>query len=213
MKLPLFPLKSIFFPGETVPLHIFEERYKQLIQDCRDEAITFGIPVYMNGTIAYGTEVQLVEVVNTYESGEFDVICVARQIFRILTFDHEMEGKLYAGGIVEFIDSVNDADDDLRNKVLDKLKVLYDFMQVQFPPTDIKKFNSYAFAHKMGLTFEQEYQLLQLTKESERLHYIQEHLDTTIAVLEQIDRTKAMIEMNGHFRNFDPLDFNDFEVK
>ena len=43
MRLPLFPLQSVFFPGETVPLHIFEERYKELIQDCRNEAITFGM--------------------------------------------------------------------------------------------------------------------------------------------------------------------------
>ena len=71
MKLPLFPLQSVFFPGETVPLHIFEERYKQLINDCRDEAITFGIPVFINGTVEYGTEVQLVEVVNTYDSGKW----------------------------------------------------------------------------------------------------------------------------------------------
>lgn len=213
MKLPLFPLKSIFFPGETVPLHIFEERYKQLIQDCRDEAITFGVPVYMNGTIAYGTEVQLVEVVNTYESGEMDVICVARQVFRIQTFEPQMGDKLYAGGEVQFLESINNADEDLRNRVLEKLKELYDLMQVQFPQTKATKFNSYEFAHKMGLTFEQEYQLLQLTKESDRLKYIKEHLDTTIAVLEQIDRTKAIIELNGHFRNFDPLDYNDFEVK
>ena len=59
MVLPLFPLQSVFFPGESVPLHIFEERYKQLIRDCRQEAQTFGIPVYIENTIAYGTEVQL----------------------------------------------------------------------------------------------------------------------------------------------------------
>ena len=86
MKLPFFPLQSVFFPGETVPLHIFEERYKQLIIDCRKEAITFGIPVYIYGNVAYGTEVQLVEVVTTYENGEMDVVCVARQVFKILTF-------------------------------------------------------------------------------------------------------------------------------
>ncbi|MGD1947779.1 MAG: LON peptidase substrate-binding domain-containing protein, partial [Croceivirga sp.] len=76
MKLPLFPLQSVFFPGETVPLHIFEERYKQLINDCREEAVTFGIPVYIDGTVHFGTEVQLVEVVNTYETGEMDVVCI-----------------------------------------------------------------------------------------------------------------------------------------
>jgi hypothetical protein len=67
-------------------------------------------------------------------------------------------------------------------------------------------------AHKMGFSFEQEHELLQLTRESERLAYIQRHLDQTIKVLKQIDRTKALIEMNGHFRNFDPLDFKDYKV-
>ncbi|MCK5442184.1 MAG: LON peptidase substrate-binding domain-containing protein, partial [Maribacter sp.] len=87
MRLPLFPIKSIFFPGETVPLHIFEERYKQLIKDCRKEAITFGMPVYIHNQITYGTEAQLVEVVNTYEGGEMDVVCVGRQVFKINTFE------------------------------------------------------------------------------------------------------------------------------
>lgn len=212
MKLPLFPLQSVFYPGETVPLHIFEERYKDLINDCREEAITFGIPVFIDNTVKYGTEVQLVEVVNTYEGGEMDVVCVARQVFKVLTFDNEMEGKRYAGGIVEFLESDNDADRGYRKEVFDKIKSLYELMNVQFPPTPFDKFNSYAFAHKMGLTFEQEYQLLRLTNETERLAFIDEHLNTTIAVLEQIDRTKAVIEMNGHFKNFDPLDFKDFKV-
>ena len=213
MKLPLFPLQSVFFPGETVPLHIFEERYKQLINDCREEAITFGIPVFIDNTVRFGTEVQLVEVVNTYEGGEMDVVCVARQVFKVLTFDNEMEGKMYAGGIVEFLESHNDADSHFRKEVFNKIKQLYDLMAVQFPPTPFDKFNSYAFAHKMGLSFEQEYELLQLTNETERLKFIAQHLDTTIAVLEQIDKTKAVIEMNGHFKNFDPLDFKDFKAE
>ncbi|NKI32937.1 ATP-dependent protease [Muricauda sp. DJ-13] len=213
MKLPLFPLQSVFFPGETVPLHIFEERYKQLINDCREEAITFGIPVYIDDGVRFGTEVQLVEVVNSYEGGEMDVVCVARQVFRILTFDNEMDGKLYAGGLVEFLDSNNDAPESLRKSVLEKIEVLYDLMAVQMPPTTLDKFNSYAFAHKMGLSFEQEYELLQLANETDRLNFITNHLDGTIEILNQINRTKATIEMNGHFKNFDPLDFNDFEVK
>ncbi|MFD2585826.1 LON peptidase substrate-binding domain-containing protein [Croceitalea marina] len=212
MQLPLFPLQSVFFPGETVPLHIFEDRYKQLINDCRAEAMTFGIPVYINDKLEYGVEVQLVEVVTTYEGGEMDVTCVARQVFKVLTFDNEMDGKPYAGGTVEFLESHYDADEDLRQEVLGKIEELYDLMAVQLPQIAIDKFNSYAFAHKMGLSFEQEYELLQLTNETKRLNYIREHLDTTITVLNQINRTKAVIEMNGHFKNFDPLDFEDFKV-
>ncbi len=212
MKLPLFPLQSIFFPGETVPLHIFEERYKQLIHDCRTEAITFGIPVFIDNTISIGTEVQLVEVVTTYENGSMDVVCVARQVFRILSFEQQMEDKLYAGGEVEFLDLEYDADLELRKAVLDGIKELYNLMEVPFAKIAPEKFNSYSLAHKMGLSFEQEYELLQIPKETDRLMFIKSHLEVTIRVLNEINRTKGIIDMNGHFKNFDPLDFKDFKM-
>ncbi|MCB0371979.1 MAG: LON peptidase substrate-binding domain-containing protein [Muricauda sp.] len=213
MKLPLFPLQSVFFPGETVPLHIFEERYKQLINDCRKEALTFGIPVYINDSISYGTEVQLVEVVNTYGNGEMDVVCVARQVFQVLSFEKQIQGKLYGGGDVEFLDMENDADEALRKEVLQKVETLYDLMDVPFTQTSPKQFNSYSLAHKMGLSFEQEYELLLMKKESDRLNFIKSHLDTTTSILYEVNRTKGVIEMNGHFKNFDPLDFHEFKIQ
>ncbi|MCL6265258.1 LON peptidase substrate-binding domain-containing protein [Flagellimonas myxillae] len=212
MKLPLFPLQSVFFPGETVPLHIFEERYKQLINDCRKEAVTFGIPVFIDNSIAFGTEVQLVEVVTTYDNGEMDVVCVARQVFRVLTFEQQLEGKLYAGGEVEFLDMEYGTDKALREEVLSKLESLYNLMEVPFTKVASKQFNSFSLAHKMGLSFEQEYELLQISKEIDRLMFIREHLDSTITVLEEVNRTKSLIEMNGHFKNFDPLDFKNFKT-
>ncbi|MGB5499268.1 MAG: LON peptidase substrate-binding domain-containing protein [Maribacter sp.] len=212
MILPLFPLKSIFFPGETVPLHIFEDRYKQLIQDCRQEAITFGIPVYIYDQIAFGTEVQLVEVVNTYEGGEMDVVCVGRQVFKILSFENEIGDKSYPGGNVEFLEGIHDAPDQLKISVLDHIKELYELMDVPFAPMSLDKFNMYILIHKIGLSYEQEYQILQMPKESDRLKFIKSHLLATIAVLKEVDRTKGAIKMNGDFKNFDPLDFKDFKI-
>ena len=212
MKLPFFPLQTVFFPGETVPLHIFEDRYKELINDCRKDAVTFGIPVYINDRIVYGTEVQLVEVVTTYENGSMDVTCVARQIFQVMTFENEMEGKLYAGGEVKFLESINDGDIKVKEAVLQRIQELYDLMGVPFESISADKFNPYMLAHKMGLSFEQEYELMQLIKESDRLAYIRRHLEHTIKVLKEVDRTKELIDMNGHFRNFDPLDFKDFNI-
>ena len=212
MQLPFFPLRSIFFPGETVPLHIFEERYKQLINDGRREAITFGIPVYINDSIAFGTEVQLMEVVNTYESGAMDVVCVARQIFRVISFDNTMGDRLYAGGEVEFIDNIKDSELSAKQEVYSKLKELYELMEVPFAPVELEMFNSYTLAHKMGLSFEQEYELLQLASEKERLKFIMNHLLVTIQVLNEVNRTKLLIELNGHFKNFDPLDFKAFKI-
>ncbi|SDQ57500.1 LON peptidase substrate-binding domain-containing protein [Flagellimonas zhangzhouensis] len=212
MKLPLFPLQSVFYPGETVPLHIFEERYKQLIKDCRKEAMTFGIPVFINNKISYGTEVQLVEVVNTYDSGEMDVVCVARQVFKILSFEEFMDGKLYAGGEVEFLEMENKADEDLRLEVMQKVEELYGIMDVPFTTISPKQFNSYTLAHKMGLSFQQEYELLLMTKEIDRLNFIKTHLEATAQVLTEVNRTKSVIELNGHFKNFDPLNFQDFKL-
>lgn len=85
-------------------------------------------------------------------------------------------------------------------------------MDVPFTKTSPKQFNSYSLAHKMGLSFEQEYELLLMTKETDRLNFIKAHLEATTHVLNKVNRTKEVIEMNGHFKNFDPLDFKDFKL-
>lgn len=211
MKIPLFPLKSVFFPGETVPLHIFEARYKQLISDCREEAITFGIPVYFNNKLEFGTEVQLVEVVNTYAKGEMDVLCVARQVFKLTSFEPQMSDKLYPGGTVEFLEYDFIAQSSYKAEVLKKIEQLYEIMELTNTPIDVGKYNSFVLAHKIGLSYEQEYELLQLGKEKNRLDFIYNHLLTTIKVLSQVERTRKTIELNGHFKNFDPLDFKNIE--
>lgn len=212
MKIPLFPLQSIFFPGETVPLHIFEERYKQLITDCRKEAITFGIPVFINNKMEYGVEVQLVEVVSTYDSGEMDVVCVARQVFKLLAFEKSMPGKLYAGGIVKLLDYDYEASIDKKQTIIKGIHQLYTIMEVPYKELNVETFNSFTLAHKIGLSFDQEYQLLQIAKENDRLNFISLHLTATITVLSEVERTRKIIELNGHFKNFDPLDFQDWEM-
>jgi len=212
MRLPLFPLQSIFFPGETVPLHVFEDRYKQLIQDCRNEAITFGIPVFINNKMEYGVEVQLVEVVTTYETGEMDVVCVARQVFQLLAFDNVMDDKLYAGGIVKLLEYDYEASEEKKQTIINGIEQLYAIMDVPYTKLNVKEFNSFTLAHKIGLSFEQEYQLLQIPTENDRLNFISLHLTSTITVLSEVNRTKKTIELNGHFKNFDPLDFKDLEI-
>ncbi len=212
MKIPFFPLQSVFFPGETVPLHVFEERYKQLIHDCQKEALTFGIPVFIDNAMAYGTEVQLVEVANTYENGEIDVVCVARQIFKIKSFEQQMEGKPYAGGNVEFIEIEFEAGSDLKEDVFQEIVALYNVMGMPFKNSSPKSFNSYSFAHVIGMSLAQEYELLQISKEVDRLHYLKKHLIKTAAMLKEIDSTKKIKAMNGHFKTFDPLDFKDFKL-
>ncbi len=210
--LPLFPLQTVVYPGEQLPLHIFEKRYQQLIQDCEEEGITFGIPAYINKTLDYGTEVKLQKISKKYPSGESDVICVGKRIFRVKNFYEQMPGKLYAGGEVEFLEDNESSAQELQEELLKNIAILYIELTIENPPVFDIPFISYQVAHKIGLALHQEYHLLTLRSELERLNYLIGHLKITIPVVREMNRAKEVIQMNGHFRNFDPLDFEDFEL-
>lgn len=212
-RLALFPLQNIVFPGENLPLHIFEERYKQLIEDCEITGITFGIPVYLNDRLEFGTEVELTKVVKSYPSGAKDVICKGLRVFRITEFDYKEKGKIYAGGDVEFLNDINDPEEEQLNQLIDLITELYIHLEVPPPRIDCKTFRSFTLAHKIGLSLQQEYTLLKLISEKERLAYLINHLLITIPIIQEMNRAKYIIELNGHFRNFDPLDFREFRLR
>lgn len=212
MYIPLFPLQSIFYPGEKIPLHIFETRYRQLVLDCKDEAMNFGIPVYLDALMDYGVEVQLENISQLYPGGEMDIICTAKRVFKLISFDQRMALKLYAGGEVEFLDNIDDGAIDLKEKIIVAIEALYLLMEIPSKPNFTENFNSFSLAHKIGLSKLQEFELLQITSEYKRLVYIDAHLEKVIKVLSEVNRTKEVIQLNGHFKNFDPLNFEDFKL-
>ena len=96
----LFPLNIFLLPGELTRLHIFEDRYKQLINECEQGFIPgFGI-MYKSplNTKSYGSFVELDEVLHRYPGGEMDVRIKAVSIFSLKEFASKKEGKLYPGG-------------------------------------------------------------------------------------------------------------------
>ncbi|NER15973.1 LON peptidase substrate-binding domain-containing protein [Spongiivirga citrea] len=210
--LPLFPLQLVAYPGERIPLHIFEDRYQQLIQDCEELDITFGIPAVVDDQLKYGTEIKLDSVVNRYENGASDIICVAGRVFKIDDFINPLEDKLYAGGRVTWISDIDDGTEAQRNLLFQLINKLYDLIDTDLPKDIDTVTNSYQYAHRIGMSIKQEHDLLGLTSEQERLQFMIDHIREIIPVLDEVNRTKSIIQMNGHFRNYDPLDFKDFSV-
>lgn len=207
--LALFPLNLVVFPGEKLNLHIFEPRYRQLVRDCISEGITFGIPPYLNEAVStLGTEMQLVDVEKTYASGEMDIRTRAVGLFRIKEFHRQAPGKLYAAGLVE--DIIDDARPDvvLQNRIAGHLQQLYDVLGLrklmQELPSDHR---IYDIAHHLGLSTEQEYQLLEAGTETERQEIVLEHLDHILPVLMETERLKERVRLNGHFKNLTPPNF------
>ncbi len=84
-RIPLFPLNVVLLPGEQLPLHIFEPRYRQMVRECLDERSPFGLLLAMpNGMVRVGCTAEIIEVIKTYEDGRMDIITVGREPFRVL---------------------------------------------------------------------------------------------------------------------------------
>jgi len=99
--LPYFPLSVFLFPGEDIPLRIFEPRYKQLIEDARTSGITFAIPYVIDQKIQeFGCEVRLKDVVAENPGGRMVITVQALAVVQIISFSKQLEGKLYAGGAI-----------------------------------------------------------------------------------------------------------------
>ena len=204
--LPLFPLKLVAFPGEQLNLHIFEPRYKQLIEDITATKGTFGIAVYLDKLMPFGAEVELEDVSKVYEDGRMDIKTRGKRIFEMLSFENPMKDKLYAGGNVVFYENDPRVGESQYAEFIFYLKELFRLMEYQAEIVPLQ-INSFTFAHKLGLNLTEEYELLQMTKESDRIKFLIGHMLKVIPVLRDIEIAKKKIQMNGHFKNLEPLDF------
>jgi Lon protease-like protein len=206
--LPFFPLKLVAFPGEQLNLHIFEPRYKQLTNECLEEGKTFGIPVYHeNQILDFGTEMKITRLVRTYPTGEMDINTEGIRAFKVHSFEEQVKGKLYAGGKVSFLENKMDGDAGHFKELRQLARQLLHVIQME-DKLDVEVMtHSFEMAHKLGLSLEQEYDLLQMTRESKRQEYMINHLKRALPIIMEMEEAKEKIRMNGHFKHLDPLNF------
>src|SRR6516165_10543399 len=108
-EFPLFPLGIVALPGELIPLHIFEERYKAMMDDCLREEREFGI-VWLSddGLREIGCAVEIERVLERMEDGRLNLLTRGTRPFRVLA----RQGHLaYPAGLVEFIEDRDDTPD------------------------------------------------------------------------------------------------------
>ena len=117
MELPLFPLNSVLFPGATLPLHIFEERYKEMIGFCLERGSPFGVVLIRSGNevgevaepFEVGTTARIVRV-QRLDEGRMNLVCLGERRFRVL---RRVSDTPYLVGEVEPLTSIVDDDPDL----------------------------------------------------------------------------------------------------
>jgi Lon protease-like protein len=202
MFLALFPLQLALFPGEQVPLHIFEPRYKQLINECLEENLHFGIPAYLEGNIAlFGTEVVVSEVLKTYDNGEMDIVVRGMRVFKIVEFQKDVPDKLYSGATVEYQEgsrsSTDEAEKELREKYSELMRLVKQPAKVF---EDEKQPLSYGIGAEAGLSLQQRIHVLSLADELDRQQFLLEHINRAIRAVREHNTSPGRVSTNGHAR-------------
>ena len=206
--IPIFPLSIVVYPGEELNLHIFEPRYKQLINECKAANKSFGITTVINNQITeLGTLVDIIELSKVYDNGEMDIKTRGNKIFRILEEIKEVPEKLYGGAIVSYPHNKEQGNRLLMQKVLNAIRELHKLLKVS---NEFKKpedeLLSYDVAHHAGLSLQEEYELLGLFNELQRQEYLKRHLTKVLPVVAEMELLKERIKLNGHFKNLSGLD-------
>lgn len=209
--LPLFPLELVLLPEEALPLHIFEERYREMIGLClqaKNSASAgqdFGVVLATNREISnLGCSAQIVNVTRKYDDGRMDILTVGRRRFEILLMNEE---KSFLRASVEFFDDEGpdtpgepDAEKaiGLFREIMQRLHRSSE-MPVHLPRP--YRYLSFRLAGSLPLTPEFKQQLLSLRNEPERLHDLIDTMRQLIQriSLEQESRKKA--GGNGNIRH------------
>lgn len=201
--IPVIPLSIVIFPQENLNMHIYEPRYIELVLECHKENKPFGIPVVLNDQVAeYGTLMEITEITQTYASGEMDIKTRGLRTFKVLEHIPSLPEKLYSGAIVSYPKNQLNGRRRLMRKVIDATKVLHRILHINTPfDKDDHDLTSFDIAHRVGLTLEQEYQLLSYTDELHRQEFLNRHLKDVLPVAAEMEALKEKVKLNGHFRN------------
>lgn len=205
--LPLFPLHVVLFPRANLALHIFEERYKEMLGECLRNRWEFGVILVHERSLAnIGCTASITRVVKKYEDGRMDIMVRGQRRFEILLFNQE---KPYLRGEPQFFDDEAGpvAPDDARRTQAFQLyqegvQMLpsEDRYTTEQPPELVDPQLSYQIIARLPADLPFKQALLQLRSESERLTQVIVYLEKMVSHLALVAQTRAKAGGNGRGR-------------
>ena len=198
---PLFPLALVALPGELVPLHIFEERYKTMMDQCLDSDTEFGIVWLADDELKeIGCACTIEQVLERMDDGRMNLLARGTRPFRVL----ERQAHLaYPAGVVEF---VQDGGDELDPQLAGAARAAYaDLVKrsTDREPEDaeLAEMGAYDMAATVDFGLDAKQGLLDLRAESARLKLVARLCRAAIKRLDFVDRAQERARSNGkvHF--------------
>jgi Lon protease-like protein len=197
---PLFPLGLVALPSEQIRLHIFEERYRTMINECLEHDREFGIVWFSDEELKpAGCACEIERVLERMEDGRLNILARATRPFRLL----EREDTLaYPAGTVEF---VGDSDEAPEDAAAEPAREAYSALVLaatddEPDPELLAQMSAYEMAATVEFGLEAKQRLLELRSENARLRLLARLLRAALKRLDFVDRAQARARSNGKVR-------------
>jgi Lon protease-like protein len=197
--LPLFPLNLVLLPGVPLPLHIFEPRYKEMIQECLNQKSEFGIVRSHEEALAnIGCTAEIINVLKKYPDGRMNILAEGRKRFEVLQINQE---RAFLQADVFYLD--DESDPAAKNDLETALRLHGEIMQLagaQPEKLEPSEASQLAFRLAGSLPFDPDFQqtLLEMNSEAARVRAIILFFERILPVLQRNARAKRKAGGNGH---------------
>lgn len=199
-EFPLFPLGLVALPSELIPLHIFEQRYKVMMNECLRDEREFGILwLADDGLREIGCACEIAEVIERMDDGRMNLLARGTRPFRVL----ERQGHLaYPAGVVEFLDDgEGEIDADVAQAAHEAYADLVRRATDRDPTAEeLAELDAYAMAATVDFGLDAKQGLLDLRSENARLGLVTRLFRAAIKRLDFVDRAQERARSNGRVR-------------
>jgi Lon protease-like protein len=198
-EIGLFPLGMVLLPSERVPLHIFEPRYRELIVECLEDDLEFGLVLADDdGLRAVGTRAAVTQVLDRFDDGRLNVLVEGRERFRLVSLT---SGRSFQTGEVEPVDDEPGeppAEDVAR--AVEQLRRVAELAGADVGELDPVETTSFELAARVDFEPELKQRLLELRSEPERLRELTDLLERAARAIEAQQELNRIAQTNGHVR-------------
>lgn len=199
-RIPLFPLNIVLFPGQAVPLHIFEPRYREMTSHCLDAQSPFGIVLLHDGKLAQtGCSAMIVKVLKEYEDGRSDILTAGQNAFRLIRTYNE---KSYMeADVLYFDEDFTNVDSEMSARLETLCNQCHQLLYGEDAPrfeTEGGISLAYHVASELPVDVTTRQSLLEIRSEAERQARLVAYLTDWYPQLQKREHVRGKAAGNGH---------------
>ncbi len=197
--LPLFPLDLVLFPGASLPLHIFEPRYREMISECLDRRKSFGIVrAKEEGVAEIGCTAEIITVAKKYPDGRMDIVTEGRERFEVMQVNQER--SFLQAEVLYLRDEPGEASAE---EIAQAVRLQAEIMQLAGSDPAARSGSetsqlSFGLVGPLPLDLDFKQTLLGMKSEAERVQAVISYLETILPNLRRTVRVRQKAGGNGH---------------